>query len=54
MSVQFSTAEDALAEVLPDLAPGDRVTVHEGDCAIHEGELCDCDPILVRGPSGKA
>jgi hypothetical protein len=54
--IDFSTDGDdhALAEVLPDLHRGDRIVVHEGDCASHEGRLCDCDPIAVHGPSGKA
>jgi hypothetical protein len=51
---QFSTEEEALAEVLPDLRAGDRVVIHEGDCAIHDGHLCDCDVLVVDGPSGKA
>ncbi len=52
--VQFSTHEDVLAEVLPDLHAGDTVVVHEGDCAIHEGHHCDCERLVVTGPSGKA
>lgn len=46
--------DQALATVLPDMQPGDRVTVHDGGCAVEEGADCDCDVLVVYGPSGKA
>ncbi len=51
MTASVDGQEAALIEVLPDMQPGDRITIHEPDC---DGRNCDCDVIVVMGPSGKA
>lgn len=51
MTASVDGQEQALAEIIPDMQPGDRVVIHEADC---EGGDCECDPLVVYGPSGKA
>ena len=52
--VSYDTQDEALASVLPGLEAGERVTVHDGGCAVEDGEDCDCDVLVVYGPSGQA
>ncbi len=47
----YDTQDDALASVLPGMQPGDVLTVHDPACASDDGGGCDCDVIVVRGPS---
>lgn len=45
---------EVLYEVLPGLEVGDVIYIHDADCPAWGDETCDCEPIMVRGPSAKA
>lgn len=40
----FATKEEAIADVLQELRPGEGITVHREMCAIRYGRDCDCVP----------
>jgi hypothetical protein len=56
VSAEFSTDDEeaVLAVVIPGMVAGDRVVVHEEGCALGNGGECDCERLVVNGPSGEA
>ena len=51
---EMTPSEAALASVWP-LVDGEVVPLHEDACALFVGqEACDCERIMLRGPTGFA
>lgn len=52
----YDGAENVLMEKLPNMPRGARIEIHDPECAVDDetDEGCDCEILVVSGPSGKA
>jgi hypothetical protein len=49
-SAHYGTREEAIAEALEGLSPGDSVVIHKADCTAYLGK-CTCSPEVIVLPS---
>lgn len=45
----YATQDEALAALLAESQPGDRIDIHEDECGTGKGsdERCTCEPMVI-------